>query len=215
MPKLKNCAEAGPAIPTSSASATASATSGPGSVTTRRKDFVFGMRVGPLWIARIFPITRFFLRFISKHRSQLSQRSLIRGKQAAPRGPLTQSPCSRTNQEPPDGGRGTYRTRDLGSPLSTNIAQPPSISSTLARMRSIAVLPAADFPAISRARTELLQNITTPPLTSHRYAGLPFKAAHGAELRNGEFGGIHKKCGIRPHRHRISFLLFCNVHQNS
>jgi len=59
-------------------------------------------------------------------------------------------------------------------------------------MRAIAVLPAADFPAITRARTELLQNITTPPLTSNRYAGLPFKAAHGAELRNGEFGGIHK-----------------------
>jgi len=47
LPKLKNCAEAGPAIPTSSASATASATSGPGSVNTRRKDFVFGMRLDP------------------------------------------------------------------------------------------------------------------------------------------------------------------------
>src|SRR5439155_22649429 len=46
LPKLKNCAEAGAAIPTNSASATASATSGPGSVNTRRKDFVFGMRLG-------------------------------------------------------------------------------------------------------------------------------------------------------------------------
>src|SRR5258707_3994336 len=39
LPKLKNCAEAGPATPTNSASATASATSGPGSVKPRNKDF--------------------------------------------------------------------------------------------------------------------------------------------------------------------------------
>ena len=45
-PKLKNCAEAGPAIPISSAIATASATSGPVSVNTRKKDFGFGMRLG-------------------------------------------------------------------------------------------------------------------------------------------------------------------------
>jgi len=45
-PKLKNCAEAGPTIPSSSASATASAISGPVSVNTRKKDFVFGMRLG-------------------------------------------------------------------------------------------------------------------------------------------------------------------------
>src|SRR6266403_299387 len=45
-PKLKNCAEAGPTIPNSSASATASAISGPVSVNTRKKDFVFGMRLG-------------------------------------------------------------------------------------------------------------------------------------------------------------------------
>jgi hypothetical protein len=46
LPKLKNCAEAGPAIPTNSAEATASAASGPGSVKTRKKDIVFGMRLG-------------------------------------------------------------------------------------------------------------------------------------------------------------------------
>src|SRR5260370_14989403 len=46
LPKLKNCAEAGPAIPTNSAKATASAASGPGSVKARKKDFVFGMRLG-------------------------------------------------------------------------------------------------------------------------------------------------------------------------
>ena len=45
-PKLKNCAEAGPTMPTSSATATASAISGPVSVNTRRKDFGFGMRLG-------------------------------------------------------------------------------------------------------------------------------------------------------------------------
>ena len=45
-PKLKNCAEAGPAIPTNSAIATASATSGPVSVNTRKKDFGFGIRLG-------------------------------------------------------------------------------------------------------------------------------------------------------------------------
>src|SRR5439155_25652990 len=44
-PKLKNCAEAGPVIPTNSASATVSATSGPVSVNTRKNDFVFGMRL--------------------------------------------------------------------------------------------------------------------------------------------------------------------------
>jgi hypothetical protein len=42
---LKNCAEAGPAIPTNSAIATVSATSGPLSVKMRKKDFVgFGIR---------------------------------------------------------------------------------------------------------------------------------------------------------------------------
>src|SRR5258707_2248843 len=46
LPKLKNCAEAGPAIPTNRAAATASAASGPGSVKARKKDFVFGMRLG-------------------------------------------------------------------------------------------------------------------------------------------------------------------------
>src|SRR3984957_18081251 len=40
--KLKNCADAGPAIPASSATATA--ISGPLSVKTRKKDFGFGMR---------------------------------------------------------------------------------------------------------------------------------------------------------------------------
>ncbi len=45
LPKLKNCAEAGPAIPTKSAIATASATSGPVSVKTLKKDFGFGMRI--------------------------------------------------------------------------------------------------------------------------------------------------------------------------
>jgi hypothetical protein len=43
-PKLKNCADAGPTIPTSSATATASAISGPLSVKTRKKDFGFAMR---------------------------------------------------------------------------------------------------------------------------------------------------------------------------
>ena len=42
--KLKNCADAGPTIPTSSATATANAISGPVSVNTRKKDFGFGMR---------------------------------------------------------------------------------------------------------------------------------------------------------------------------
>src|ERR1700678_1883553 len=42
--KLKNCADAGPAIPTSSATATANAISGPLSVKTRKKDFGTGMR---------------------------------------------------------------------------------------------------------------------------------------------------------------------------
>jgi hypothetical protein len=46
LPKLKNCAEAGPTIPTSSATATANTISGPVSVNTRKKDFVFGMRLG-------------------------------------------------------------------------------------------------------------------------------------------------------------------------
>jgi hypothetical protein len=45
-PKLKNCAEAGPAIPIRSAIATASATKGPVSVNTRKKDFGFGIRLG-------------------------------------------------------------------------------------------------------------------------------------------------------------------------
>ncbi len=45
-PKLKNCAEAGPAIPISSAIATVSATSGPVSVNTRKKDLGFGIRLG-------------------------------------------------------------------------------------------------------------------------------------------------------------------------
>ena len=43
-PKLKNCADAGPTIPTSSATATASAISGPLSVNMRKKDLGFGMR---------------------------------------------------------------------------------------------------------------------------------------------------------------------------
>ena len=45
-PKLKNCAEAGPTMPIKSAIATASATSGPVSVNTRKKDFGFGIRLG-------------------------------------------------------------------------------------------------------------------------------------------------------------------------
>src|ERR1700731_4378160 len=45
-PKLKNCADAGPTIPTKSAIATASATSGPVSVKTRKNDFVSRMRLG-------------------------------------------------------------------------------------------------------------------------------------------------------------------------
>ena len=45
-PKLKNCADAGPAIPIRSAIATASATSGPVSVNTRKKDVGFGIRLG-------------------------------------------------------------------------------------------------------------------------------------------------------------------------
>src|SRR5450755_2459356 len=44
-PKLKNCADAGPTIPTSSATATASTISGPVSANTRKKDFGFGMRI--------------------------------------------------------------------------------------------------------------------------------------------------------------------------
>src|SRR5215213_3834285 len=44
-PKLKNCAEAGPTIPTSNATATASATSGPDSVNTPRKDLGFRIRI--------------------------------------------------------------------------------------------------------------------------------------------------------------------------
>src|SRR5216684_8008191 len=44
-PKLKNCADAGPTIPTSSATATASTISGPVSVNTRKKDFGFVMRI--------------------------------------------------------------------------------------------------------------------------------------------------------------------------
>src|SRR6202048_336765 len=44
-PKLKNCADAGPTIPTSSATATASTISGPVSVNTRKEDFGFGMRI--------------------------------------------------------------------------------------------------------------------------------------------------------------------------
>src|SRR5580700_10211723 len=45
-PKLKNCADAGPTIPTKSAIATASATSGPVSVNTRKNDFFSRMRLG-------------------------------------------------------------------------------------------------------------------------------------------------------------------------
>src|SRR5438094_2412358 len=45
-PKLKNCAEAGPTIPTNSAIATASATSGPGSVNTRKNGFGFCIQSG-------------------------------------------------------------------------------------------------------------------------------------------------------------------------
>src|SRR3954447_23628237 len=45
LPKLKNCADAGPAMPTNSAIATVSATSGPLSLKMRRKDFFgFGIR---------------------------------------------------------------------------------------------------------------------------------------------------------------------------
>ena len=46
LPKLKNCAEAGPTIPINSAIATASATSGPLSVNTRKNGFGFGIRLG-------------------------------------------------------------------------------------------------------------------------------------------------------------------------
>src|SRR5260370_38020527 len=42
---LKNCADAGPTIPTSSATATASTISGPVSVNTRKKDFGLVMRI--------------------------------------------------------------------------------------------------------------------------------------------------------------------------
>src|SRR4051794_29180957 len=45
-PKLKNCADAGPATPINSASATASATSGPGSENTRKNDFGLCIRLG-------------------------------------------------------------------------------------------------------------------------------------------------------------------------
>src|SRR6476661_5439344 len=45
-PKLKNCADAGPTTPTNSATATASAISGPVSVNSRKKDFFCGMRFG-------------------------------------------------------------------------------------------------------------------------------------------------------------------------
>src|SRR5436190_18204719 len=48
-PKLKNCADAGPAIPTSNATATESAISGPVSVKIRKKDFGFCMRMGRKW----------------------------------------------------------------------------------------------------------------------------------------------------------------------
>jgi len=50
LPKLKNCAEAGPTLPTDSAIATASAVSGAVSVNTRKKDFGFDMRLDLLWI---------------------------------------------------------------------------------------------------------------------------------------------------------------------
>ena len=43
---LVGCADAGPTIPTKSAIATASATSGPVSVNTRKKDFGFRIRLG-------------------------------------------------------------------------------------------------------------------------------------------------------------------------
>jgi hypothetical protein len=78
LPKLKNCAEAGPTIPTNNAIATASAVSGPVSVNTRKKDFSFDMRLDAYRM--VFPITLFFLCFIQKHRFQLGQFSLIRGK---------------------------------------------------------------------------------------------------------------------------------------
>ena len=44
-PKLKNCAEAGPTIPTRNAITTASTASGPVSVNTRKKDFGFRIRL--------------------------------------------------------------------------------------------------------------------------------------------------------------------------
>src|SRR5438270_13735769 len=48
-PKLKNCADAGPAIPTNSATATESAISGPVSVKIRKKDLGFCMRMVRKW----------------------------------------------------------------------------------------------------------------------------------------------------------------------
>src|ERR1700731_4256672 len=59
--KLKNCADAGPAIPTNNAAATAHAISGPLSVKTRKKDFGTGMgfdrhrRSGNRYISGIRP----------------------------------------------------------------------------------------------------------------------------------------------------------------
>src|ERR1700719_3289174 len=59
--KLKNCADAGPAIPTNNATATADAISGPLSVKTRKKDFGTGMgfdrhrRSGNRYISGIRP----------------------------------------------------------------------------------------------------------------------------------------------------------------
>ena len=51
-PKLKNCADAGAASPTSSAIATASTISGPVSVKMRKNDFGLGMRFRSRWIVR-------------------------------------------------------------------------------------------------------------------------------------------------------------------
>src|ERR1700736_4151889 len=56
-PKLKNCADAGLAIPARSATATASATSGPVSVNRRKKDFGFGIRSVAMRCSMTFILT--------------------------------------------------------------------------------------------------------------------------------------------------------------
>jgi hypothetical protein len=66
---LKNCAEAGPTLPTDSAIATASAVSGAVSVNTRKKDFGFDMRLDLYGLNGIHYNRFFFL--IQKHRFQL------------------------------------------------------------------------------------------------------------------------------------------------